>query len=158
MNRMVANTRTALKQGSRAFPMEHKSTTHCFQCFLIRLDHILFIGMRCGTMPHVRKVAEGSFVNSQMSQYFISEAFLIARFNIQHLSNVHGSFMFSLFSLRHLTTSSSGQKCQNRCSRECVPGKARFAQKFQTHNCRIDSPWLGTKVQGSSGKVPMTLG
>ena len=48
--------------------------------------------MWCGTMPHVRKVVEGFSVNSRMSQYFISEAFRIARFNVQHLSIVISCF------------------------------------------------------------------
>ena len=39
--------------------------------------------------------------------------------------------------------------------------KGSFCSKafnIETHNNRIDIPWLGTKVQGSSGKAPMTLG
>ena len=39
--------------------------------------------------------------------------------------------------------------------------KGSFCSKafnIQTHNNRIDTPWLATKVQGSSGKAPMTLG
>ena len=113
--------------------------------------------MWCGTMPHARKVVEGFSVNSRMSQYFISEAFRIARFNIQQFI-VFSFFLPQLeaFDYKFKWTKTLEKVLQRMCS-----WKGSFCSKafnIQTHNNRIDIPWLATKVQGSSGKAPMTLG
>ena len=171
MNRTVASTKIASKQGSRAFQTGRWGVFFAEEEILYKIVpfHISYscnshiAGMWFGMTPPAKKVEEGFSVNSQKSQFFISEAFQTARFN-EEKNNVmfwqcnviycpmHCDKLFpkKFPSLRwkSSTTSSSGQKHHKRFS-IFFPPKPTW---------RIDTPWLGTKVQGSSGKAPMTLG
>ena len=127
MSRMVGSTRTASKQGSRAFPMEHKSTTHCN--FLMWQKFTWYSCYRYAVWNDATCEKSGRRFFCKFSDVPVFHLRGLSDCQVQHSIVVPGNFIFSFFSWRHSTTSSSGQKRPKRCSRECVPGKAMFARK-----------------------------